>query len=208
MLFKYLYGVKIMVRNEIQEQRVREYFINATKEMLKGEGFKSISVRTIAERAGYSFGTLYNYFKDIKDLIFICIEEFQKECIEYVEKNCKSAKPGKDRVTSVLNYYIKYFVQYPGIFELFFLENVTDISNKKHSIESICTTLDALYREDWVLICNSGSISPDDAVIKKKELNSMVTGLLLLYINRRYPEKYKDFANNSQELIQHILKDI
>ena len=41
-----------MQKKEIQEQRIKGYFIEAAKEMLKGEGLKSISVRNIAERAG------------------------------------------------------------------------------------------------------------------------------------------------------------
>ena len=53
-----------MEKKEIQEQRMRGYFIQATKEIIKGEGIKSVSVRNIADRAGYSYATLYNYFKD------------------------------------------------------------------------------------------------------------------------------------------------
>ena len=36
--------------NDIQEQRMRDYFIQATKEILRGEGLKSLSVRNIAGR--------------------------------------------------------------------------------------------------------------------------------------------------------------
>ena len=47
-----------MSRNkEIQEQRVRQYFIDATREILKGEGLKAVNVRAVSERAGYSFAT-------------------------------------------------------------------------------------------------------------------------------------------------------
>ena len=49
-----------MKNKEIQEKRMRDYFIQATREILKGEGIESISVRNIADRAGYSYATLYN----------------------------------------------------------------------------------------------------------------------------------------------------
>ena len=58
-----------MEKKQIQEQRIKSYFIQATKEILKGEGLKCISVRNIADKAGYSYATLYNYFKDVQDLI-------------------------------------------------------------------------------------------------------------------------------------------
>ena len=53
-----------MERKKIQEERIRGYFIQATKEILKGEGLSALSVRNIADRAGYSYATLYNYFKE------------------------------------------------------------------------------------------------------------------------------------------------
>ena len=55
---------------------MRGYFIQAAKEILKGEGLESMSVRNIADQAGYSYATLYNYFKDVKDLILECIKDF------------------------------------------------------------------------------------------------------------------------------------
>ena len=57
-----------MKNKELQEQRMKGYFLQATKDMLKSEGLKSVNVRAIADRAGYSYATLYNYFKDINDL--------------------------------------------------------------------------------------------------------------------------------------------
>ncbi|NLT49326.1 MAG: TetR/AcrR family transcriptional regulator, partial [Ignavibacteria bacterium] len=41
-----------MTKNEIHEKRMKEYFIQATKELLKGEGLKVVSVRNVAEQAG------------------------------------------------------------------------------------------------------------------------------------------------------------
>ena len=42
-----------MNNKEIQEQRMKGYFMQATKELLKGEGLKSINVRSIAAQAGF-----------------------------------------------------------------------------------------------------------------------------------------------------------
>ena len=65
-----------MKNKELQEKRMKGYFIQATKDILKGEGLKGISVRNIADQAGYSYATLYNYFKDINDLVFVCVNDF------------------------------------------------------------------------------------------------------------------------------------
>ena len=54
-----------MKNKDVQEMRMKNYFIQATKEILKSEGIKHVSVRSVADRAGYSYTTMYNYFKEI-----------------------------------------------------------------------------------------------------------------------------------------------
>ncbi len=87
-----------MERKQIQEQRIKNYFIQATKDLLKGEGLRTVSVRNIADRAGYSYATLYNYFKDVKDLVFECVKDFQEECEEIDNHRNKrfTARTGKN----------------------------------------------------------------------------------------------------------------
>ena len=58
--------IKGNAMNIIQEERIRKYFIDAAKELIRGEGLSVVTARNVAERAGYSYATLYNYFKDIR----------------------------------------------------------------------------------------------------------------------------------------------
>ena len=62
-----------MDKKSILEQRMKGYFIQAAMEILRGEGIKDLSVRNVAEKAGYSYATLYNYFKDLNELLSLCI---------------------------------------------------------------------------------------------------------------------------------------
>ncbi len=112
-----------MVKNTVQEERMKNYFIQATKEILRGEGLKVVSVRNIAERAGYSYATLYNYFSDVNELIFECINDFQEECREFINERKKNSEKGIDKIKDTVIAYANFFVQHPGIFELFYLEN-------------------------------------------------------------------------------------
>ena len=58
-----------MNNKELKEQRIKGYFIQAAKEILVGEGIKSLSVRSVSERAGYSYTTIYNYFENSINII-------------------------------------------------------------------------------------------------------------------------------------------
>ena len=194
-----------MVKNEIQEHRMKGYFIEATKEMLKGEGLKSISVRNIAERAGYSYTTLYNYFKDLSELIFLCVKDFQDECELFIKDEIKKQPSGIEKIKAISKAYINYFVQYPGIFELFYIEKISNIGSKQPTTELICTFLDRLCLEEWEYCIQKKISTTDEADIYMKQLRFTVAGMLLLYLNRLQPADYKEFIALTDVQLDQIL---
>lgn len=194
-----------MNNKEIQEKRMREYFIQATKSILKGEGLKSLSVRNIADQAGYSYATLYNYFKDVNDLVFLCVEDFQEECGEFVANQTKNIPEGKERLKASVLGYINYFVEYPGIFDLFYLAKVGDFGNKQPTINLIGNSLDQICEPGWDYCLSHNLINPEQAERIKPQLRFMVIGLLLFYLNRRKPESYSDFISQVKIQVDYAL---
>ncbi len=194
-----------MGNKEIQEQRMKGYFIQATKEILKGEGLRNISVRNIAERAGYSYATLYNYFKDVRDLIFECVIDFQEECQAFVISETEKINPGLDKLKAIAKAYVKYFIQYPGTFELFFIERINEVSSKQTTLKLISNFMDRLTKNEWERCIATKVLSKKEVEIKKNTLNFMIIGMLLLYINRRQPESFTDFSGELENQINSIL---
>lgn len=194
-----------MSNKEIQEQRMKGYFIQATKEILKGEGLKSISVRNISERAGYSYATLYNYFKDVKDLIFECVVDFQDECETFIKSETKKNEPGLIKIKAITKAYIKYFIQYPGIFELFYIEKTTDLAHKQPTVKLIHNFLNKLCEEEWLYCLNNKILNSAEASVMKETLHYAVIGALIIYINRRQPATYKEFSIIVESQLNYIL---
>lgn len=190
-----------MERKEIQEARMRGYFIQATKEILKGEGIRSVSVRNIAERAGYSFATMYNYFRDVKDLIFLCVQDFQEEAEVFVRQEIKKSKRGPERIQAISWAYMKYFVQYPGIFELFYLVKFSDIAAKQPTAALITSFLDRLCATEWTYCLQKKLVTPEEREAITLRLNHLTAGMLLNYMNRRFPENYTDFEAQARSAI-------
>lgn len=195
-----------MVTNKaIQEQRMKGYFIQATKDILKGEGLKGVSVRNVAQQAGYSYSTIYNYFKDVNDLVFVCISDFQQECASFVADQAQSSTPGIDRLRKLVIGYVNYFVEYPGLFELFYLAKVGDFGHKEATINVINSSLDAICEKEWNYCITRGMVKAGDVERLKAQLRYMVIGLLLLYLNRRFPASYSEFMNQLTIQINAIL---
>ena len=194
-----------MNKKEIQEQRMRGYFIQATKEILRGEGLVCVSVRNVADKAGYSYATLYNYFKDIKELIFLCVKDFQEECIEFINSETNSLEPGIEKIKGIIKAYNKYFIQYHGIFELFFIERISGIGSKHPTIDLIYKSLDDLCIKEWEYCMNNGLLKKDEFSIIKDQIKFTVTGMLLFFINRRRPDSYEEFMSILDIQIDRIL---
>lgn len=195
-----------MTRKEIQEQRMKDYFIQATKEILKGEGLKALSVRSIAEKAGYSFATLYNYFKDVKELIFVCVKDFQLECEEYVIQKTKKAEKGEEKIKAIVTSYAEYFVQYPSVFEIFFIEKLPPSKDNEVISELISLFLHKLCAKEFEYCISNNIYTAEEIETISKELNSMTLGILILYINRNYPSTYPDFYSNLKLQLDRIMR--
>jgi AcrR family transcriptional regulator len=197
-----------MTRSEIQIERMKGYFVQATKEILKGEGVRGISVRNIAEQAGYSYATLYNYFKDVNELIFICVEDFLEECSEFIQNEITDVPIGIERIKSITKAYAKYFVQYPGIFELFFIEHIANMSTRKSNTNLIYSFLEKECKDDWIYCSENNILGKNEMSVIKDQINYLITGLLVYYLNRRYPDTYKKFTEQINIQLSYVFDRI
>lgn len=189
-----------MKNKDLQEQRMKGYFLQATKEILKAEGLQSVNVRNIAERAGYSYATLYNYFKDINDLIFLCVNDFYEECAQHVHDHTKKQERGLKRLRASVKAYADFFVQYPGIFSLFFMEDFGSYKDKEKLSAIIGLSLDKVCEEEWNYCVARGIVETERVSLLKSQLRYIVLGLLLLYIRGRASFSYTELVSrlNSQ----------
>ena len=197
-----------MSNKELQEQRMRSYFMEATKSLLKGEGLRSVNVRSIASEAGYSYATLYNYFKDIKELVFLCVEDFQKECAAEIAESVKKIPAGKKRIEAITKAYIAFFVQYPGLFHLFFIEKMGDLGHKQPTAHSIYTFLDKICENDWQACIEQEKVNSQNSGHIRTGLNFVTAGMLLFYMNRMQPESYAEFMEQVNTQIEFMLQPI
>lgn len=195
-----------MKNKEIQEARMRGYFIEATKSIIKGEGIRGVSVRSVADHAGYSFATIYNYFKDVNVLLFECVRDFQEECRIQTEEAVHEDQDCATRLRARVKAYVQYFTEYPGIFELFYTARAGDLGHRESTLDVIEQSLDSVCEPDWERCLANGSLSTEHAAKIKTRLRYTITGLLLMYLNRRRPVEYKDFNQMLTEQLDDIVK--
>ncbi len=195
----------IMGKNEIQDERMRQYFINSAKEIITSEGISAVSVRNVAKKAGYSYATLYNYFKNVWDLIFVCVEDFIKECKAFVLADIEKVYPGRERIVAITHSYSKFFVQYPGLFDLLFLEEANGISPKT-SLEPVYTLFDELVGSEFNLCVSEKLIKKSSAKQVQSGIKLAVHGALMFYMTRRHTQSYQEFSKEIDSIIDFWIK--
>ena len=122
-----------MAEFEKDEQKAKNAicFIKATQELLDTEGIEKLSIRKIAEKAGFHNSTIYLYFKDIQHLILLAslkhFTEYNHSLAEYSQRKCSP----EETFFAIWEAFGKTVLQNPTIFYNFFFgkysQNLTPI---------------------------------------------------------------------------------
>ncbi len=195
-----------MNNRQIQEERIKGYFLDAAKHLLRTKGLQGVSVRSVASLAGYSYATLYNYFKDIKELLFRCVEDFCREAEAFVQERSRGAEGGQGRLRATARAYAEYLAGHPGVFELFFLERLGELESRVETAGRITGLLDGLCAASLEACVAEGSYDPAEAAAVMEELRYALPGMLLLYHNRLAPREEEAFLNALDRELDRIFR--
>ncbi|MCP5456235.1 MAG: TetR/AcrR family transcriptional regulator [Thermotogae bacterium] len=162
------------MNNGIKKNRIKSYFIDSAKEIIINDGPENITVRNVAEKAGYSYATLYNYYKDIEELL----SEVKKSMINDIKNYLNSKNnntSSKNSLKSFFTDYVSYYVKYPNIFRFFYMYKNNTVSSPEISEDYISLFSEALNSVSLVKAENTELIT--------KTCLYTVHGILLLFFS-------------------------
>lgn len=105
---------------EIQTIRIMSYFIDATVEIIEEEGIDNVTIRKVADKAGYNSATIYNYFEDLSHLIFFASMRFLKEYMDALPKYIAKAKTPLEKYFFIWECFCEYSFTSPQIYYTIF----------------------------------------------------------------------------------------
>lgn len=194
-----------MKNKELQKERMTKYFLDAALEVIQKEGAEQLSARKVADVAGYSYATLYNYFEDMNELQWQIVSFMTHDLITYFETIDNKGLNGKERLRKLIYAYADYYHKNPRIFEFLFLHPIGETPAKvKENLRS------SMVRR---FIADSVQVSIEDGVVDaslKEELTqtveSCVHGTLMLYFSKKVTistgDLYRRFDNMLDLLIR------
>lgn len=109
-----------------KRKRIMTYFVEATRNLIQTEGVDGLSIRKIANAAGYNSATIYNYFRDLEHLSL-----FGSACYlrDYVLALSRSLTPGMnalERYQCIYRCFNDIAFRNPDIFHNMFFGRYSD----------------------------------------------------------------------------------
>ena len=131
-----------MANQELKKKRMLTYFIKATQARLSTEGSPGVTLRKVADGAGYNIATLYNYFEDLDHVILYASLKYLSLYNKKVENSLKGCSSAKEGFFIMWDVFCEISFQYPDAFHQIFF------NNHRGSLESICTRYYELFPEE------------------------------------------------------------
>ncbi len=131
-----------MDKKEIQRNRIMSYFIDAAAKIIEEEGVDNITIRKVADIAGYNSATLYNYFENIDHLIFFAAMKYMKDYVQNVPKYIKGCKDAVCKYLKVWECFCYYSFTKPEVYFIIFF------SKPEESFEHRVEEYYKIYPED------------------------------------------------------------
>ena len=195
-----------MSNKDIQTKRMRSYFIDAAKDILEEEGVKKLSARKVGTRAGYSYATIYNYFKDLNELLTYCLADMLEDAYRALMEVKEGGLDPREQLIRYGVQYYTYFAKNPVLFDLLFVEDLgatpEGVSEKMGEIPSVGQLLIATIGE----CAQAGYILEDEVEVLADLLASSIHGKLLFCLKRRSLESMEVMAETIRREIGYLIR--
>lgn len=134
--------VNKLSHSELKKKRILIFFIEAAQEIMTKEGIEAITLRKVADLAGYNGATLYNYFKDLDHLILFASLKYLKLYNLEVVKQIKDCGTEREKFLTMWQTFCKISFRYPQPFNQIFFNKHSE------SLDTICKQYYELFPED------------------------------------------------------------
>jgi AcrR family transcriptional regulator len=167
-------------KRAIQRERTRRYFIDAAKEIVKSQGLEQVSARNVADLAGYSYATIYNYFNDINDLLWHVTVDLLREMGQALNQIQLQGDDPVEWLKQGYRAYIRYYLEYPAVFRFLFHSQIGQPTPEVMAI--LQSNLVGTPQEQVLQECVSrGLMVVEDIPVVASMLVNLVHGLLALH---------------------------
>jgi hypothetical protein len=82
------------------------------------------------------------------------------------------------------------------------------MSTRKSNTNLIYSFLEKECKDDWIYCSENNILGKNEMSVIKDQINYLITGLLVYYLNRRYPDTYKKFTEQINIQLSYVFDRI
>ncbi|KUO51720.1 MAG: TetR family transcriptional regulator [Desulfitibacter sp. BRH_c19] len=208
---------------EIQKQRMMRYFIEAASQIVEEEGLGGVTVRKVADLAGYNSATLYNYFQNLDHLIFFASMRFLREYAQSLPRYVTGITNALERYFRVWETFCFYSYDKPEIYHAIFFAKLDipleesikiyyelypqDLGEQPEDLLPMLLKQDIYARARTILeaCVKEGYIKEKDLVEVNEVVLLIYQGMLLRIINKQVDYSVDEAVQKTMKYIKKII---
>ncbi len=212
-----------MDKKEIQRNRMMKYFIDATVHIMKEESIEQVTIRKVADIAGYNSATIYNYFQELSHLIFFAAMTFLKDYTDALSKLLVKEKNAMEKYLMTWECFCKYSFADPKIYHAIFSSNIGNQQEEllKNYYTIFPTDIIELPEEMLPMVLESNLAKRGRVILEKcvkegvlkpqnaEEINEMAVlvwqGMLTLLLNNRRHYSTDEAVEKTMKYIRQLV---
>jgi AcrR family transcriptional regulator len=162
-----LYNVVIIIRSIVmppKKQINKHLIIEKAFEMVKNEGYQSLTTRKLAKELNCSTQPIYQAFADMKELRLELIKMAQEKMYHFIIDKIDTTMPIE---LAYILAYIKFALEEKYLFQLIFTSGGLDLSALKQDALSIKLDINMIvYANGIIMMLAFNSLEPSNEKIK------------------------------------------
>lgn len=206
-------------KDDLKKTKTIKVFINAAAEIIENEGIENVTIRKVANIAGYNSATIYNYFDNCNQLIFFAAAKFMQDYIKEMPQYISSGENELEKLILMWECFCYYSFQKPKIYYAIFVDDIggrpgnllenffklfpEDLGEPPKEFIPMLTTTELSERTSMAMetVIKSGFISREIAPEIDERIRLLYQGMLSLIINKRMNYNPEE---NTEKIMKHI----
>src|SRR6056297_1846518 len=212
-------------KDDQKKKKMLKKFINATTDVIKNEGIDNVTIRKVADIAGFNSATIYNYFDNCKQLIFFASINFISDYVVEMPSYIENSDNPVERLMKMWEYFSLHSFKNPKIYYAIFSENLGDksenlirnyyklfpeeLNNAPNNLLPMLLESDLSKRAQIAIqpCIDKGFFSEKEAKLVDEGIRLAYHGMLTLIINNRVEYTPEEATDHLKTHIKTIINN-
>ena len=185
----------------------RKQIIEGAMQVFSAKGFHGASVREIAEAAGLTMGTMYNYVRSKEDILYIVYDFMTTILTEGLKKAIDETEDPREKVSAALRHNMELIYQYQDVIMFLYREAGNYDRESVHTVLAQETKYIEVFEE--LLRQRFAGRKIDEARLKMSaDILSYLNVILVLrgWSLRKRHKSMEDAVDGILEFVEHAIE--